>query len=370
MQSVLFFWRFIFFQFFLFIFSSNVTAQNYFANADFEELNNCIEYHQNCSPAAWFYLKPAVTPFINNYEVPKPFKGKDLLIAQVENVFGKVKKRSFIYTMFCCPLQAGKNYKLSFYINTNGRKFRGLDFHFSNKEFISDNFNADSIKPTIHIDSTEIQNAFGAWKYVETIYTATGKEKYCYIGNLSSSFFKYSVADRMNKTGDVFYFIDDSSFTPIEAEKICPQFNTNLDKMYSQNFRHTEAALINKFPEFITDTIIVPAVFFENDKAIIKLTFKNQLNQLIEKAKNKNVLKIDIEGHTDSNGSVEHNVVLSEQRAVAVKSFFVAKLPSIADNITAIGKAATNPIADNATKEGRTKNRRVQIVFTYLNTIN
>ena len=369
MQFALVLRRSIIFQLILFFFANSTFAQNYFANADFEQLNNCTEYHQDCSPEAWFYLKPAITPLINNYAVPKPFTGKDLLIVQVENIYGKIKKRSFIYTMFCCPLQVGKNYKLSFYVNASGEKFNGIDFHFSNKEFISSNFNTDSLLPTIHIDSSDVVNAFGNWKYVETIYKATGKEFFCYIGNLSKSLYRFSVLDRMNKAGDIFYFIDDISFTPLLPEKLCPQYNANVEKLFAQNLRHTEAVQLNKFPEYVTDTIVIPAVFFENDKAIIKPTFKNLLYQFIEKAKNKNVIKIDIEGHTDSNGSVEHNIILSEQRAIAVKDFFVAKMPNIAENITAVGKASTKPIADNNTKEGRTQNRRVQIVFTYLNSI-
>ena len=345
---------------------NNLFAQNYFANADFEQLNRCTEFNQDCAPEAWFYIKPAITPLIYNNVVPRPFTGKDLLILQVENIFGKVRKRNFIYTMFCCPLQAGKNYKLSFYINANGKKFEGIDFHFSNKEFITANFNTDSIKPTIHIDSTDVQNALGDWKYVETIYKANGKEKYCYIGNLSKSFFKFSAVERMNKAGDVFYFIDDISFAPVVAEKLCTNYQKNIDKLLVQKKRHTEAALINS-TTLVSDTIILPSVYFENDKAIIKPAFYKILNALVEKVKQKNINSVSIEGHTDSNGSDEHNIILSEQRAIAVKDILVKKLPTLKDNIEVAGKAAANPIADNNTKEGRAKNRRVQIIFTYNN---
>jgi outer membrane protein OmpA-like peptidoglycan-associated protein len=350
---------------FIFLFCKNTfsNAQNFFANADFETLNNCTEYHQDCAPEAWFYLKPAVTPLINNSEVPKPFSGKDLLIVQMENVFNKIAKRSFIYSMFCCPLQTGKNYKLSFYVNTNGRTFNGLDFYFSDKEFISENFKPDSIFPTIHISSEDITNELAGWNFVETMYTATGKEKFCYIGNLSKKAFDFSVVERMNKAGDVFYFMDDISFKPLNAEQICPQYQSNVDKLYAQNLRHTEGAIVES--NFVTDTIIVPSVFFETDKAIIKPSFKKLLNQLIVKAKEKNILKVEIEGHTDNQGTQEHNIVLSEQRAYAVKDFFIEKIPDLKESITAIGKASSMPIADNNTKIGRAQNRRVQIVFTY-----
>ena len=341
-------------------------SQNYFANADFEQLNNCIEYKQNCSPHAWFYLRPAITPIIYNNEVPRPFTGKDLLILQVENVFKKQTNRSFIYTMFCCPLSKGKSYKLSFYINTKSNKFEGIDFYFSNKEFISSNFKYDTINPTIHIDSTEITAANDNWKLVETIYTAKGNEKFCYIGNFQKTAYNLTVRNRMNKAGDVFYFIDDIAFTPTQPEKLCAQYQSNIDKLFAQNFRHTEAALIVAKPKFITDTIIIPSIYFENDKAIIKPAFKNALLKVIYKTKDKNIEKIEIEGHTDNNGTEEHNVILSEKRALAVKNFFAENILVDKEKIITAGKAATMPIADNTTKEGRAKNRRVQLVFTYI----
>jgi outer membrane protein OmpA-like peptidoglycan-associated protein len=349
----------------IFLLQVSVIGQNYFANADFEQLNNCIEYKQNCSPHAWFYLRPAVTPIIYNNEVPRPFTGKDLMIVQVENVFKKITNRSFIYTMFCCPLVAGGEYKLSFYINANKNKFEGIDFYFSNKEFISANFNYDSLLPTIHISDSDITAANAGWKYVETIYKATGKEKFCYIGNLQKTAYNVTVHNRMNKAGDVFYFIDDIKFEPTYPETVCAQYQSNVDKLFAQNYRHTEASLVVPTPKFITDTIIIPAVYFENDKAIIKPSFKNLLLKVIQKTKDKNIEKVEIEGHTDSTGTEVHNRILSEKRAQAVKNLLAENLLIDKEKILAIGKSSTMPIADNTTKEGRAKNRRVQLVFTY-----
>jgi outer membrane protein OmpA-like peptidoglycan-associated protein len=346
--------------------SINTNAQNYFANSDFEALNNCTEYQQDCASEAWFYIKPAVTPLINNVEIPKPFSGRDLLILPVENVFTKITKRAFVYTMFCCPLTKGKKYKLSFYINTNEKIFHGLDFFMSQKEFTSDNFKADSINPSIHISSDDIVNELKGWNYVETIYTANGAEKFCLVGNLSKKGYDFSSIQRMNKAGDVFYFIDDIAFSPLVPEKYCAQYKENVEKLYAQNLRHTERALVEAYPTFITDTIIVPAVFFETDKAILKPSFKKLIDKLVLKFNDKRIAKIEIEGHTDSSGTTVRNIILSALRAEAVLDYFVQILPTIKENIIATGKAAEYPIADNNTKLGRAKNRRVQIVLTYL----
>jgi outer membrane protein OmpA-like peptidoglycan-associated protein len=69
-------------------------------------------------------------------------------------------------------------------------------------------------------------------------------------------------------------------------------------------------------------------------------------------------LNINIDGHTDNTGKAESNLALSQKRADAVKAYMVSKGIS-ADRLTATGYGQTQPVADNATAEGRTKNRRV-----------
>lgn len=68
---------------------------------------------------------------------------------------------------------------------------------------------------------------------------------------------------------------------------------------------------------------------------------------------------LELEGHTDSQGSDEYNLDLSNRRANSVKTFLISQ--GVADGrITAIGKGETEPIADNDTAEGRAQNRRVE----------
>jgi outer membrane protein OmpA-like peptidoglycan-associated protein len=69
----------------------------------------------------------------------------------------------------------------------------------------------------------------------------------------------------------------------------------------------------------------------------------------------------EVQGHTDSQNTVEYNQALSEQRAGAVRDFLVAQGVS-SGNLTAVGYSELKPIADNATAEGRAANRRVEIV--------
>ncbi len=343
----------------------DVNAQNFLANADFEQLNNCTEYHQDCSSEAWFYIKPSATPLFTPNVVPKPFSGMDLMILPIENIYGGQKKRQFVYTMFCCDLQKGKDYKLSFYINAAGTTFYGLDFYFQKNEFTSANFYADAVVPSIHISDSDIVNELGGWNYVEKIYTATGNEKFCLLGNLSKNKFDFSPYQRMNKGGDVFYFIDDIVFQPVIPQPLCTDYKLNIAKLYNQNLRHTELVLVERKDEIIKDTITIPAVFFETDKSFLKPVFKKLLDSLILNLTKKNVVNISIEGHTDSRGTWQRNTTLSSERAVAVKTYFLSKMLLPKQLISTSGKASALPVADNATEEGRAKNRRVEIILAY-----
>lgn len=72
--------------------------------------------------------------------------------------------------------------------------------------------------------------------------------------------------------------------------------------------------------------------------------------------------KIVVEGHTDSQGSPAHNEALSQRRAQAVRDYLVSR-GIASDRITSQGLGLTRPVADNGSAEGRSNNRRVEIVI-------
>ena len=74
-------------------------------------------------------------------------------------------------------------------------------------------------------------------------------------------------------------------------------------------------------------------------------------------------LKIELEGHTDSIGSDEYNMKLSQQRADAVRDYLTGQgVP--ADTVTAVGLGKADPVASNDTGAGRQRNRRVDMVVS------
>lgn len=72
---------------------------------------------------------------------------------------------------------------------------------------------------------------------------------------------------------------------------------------------------------------------------------------------------VTVEGHTDSRGNDEFNRALSQRRAIAVREYLLANMPISAERISAVGYGEDRPIATNDTEEGRTKNRRIEVIL-------
>ena len=71
------------------------------------------------------------------------------------------------------------------------------------------------------------------------------------------------------------------------------------------------------------------------------------------------ILSIRVVGHTDSVGAADYNRRLSAQRALTISRFLQVRLPTV--QILAVGAGEATPIANNATVEGRDRNRRVEV---------
>jgi OOP family OmpA-OmpF porin len=113
-------------------------------------------------------------------------------------------------------------------------------------------------------------------------------------------------------------------------------------------------------PAAATKVTYAADAFFDFDKSVLKAEGKAKLDDLVGKVKGINLEVIIAVGHTDSVGSDAYNQKLSVKRSDAVKAYLVSK--GIEKNrVYTEGKGEKQPVADNKTSAGRSKNRRVEI---------
>jgi OOP family OmpA-OmpF porin len=99
---------------------------------------------------------------------------------------------------------------------------------------------------------------------------------------------------------------------------------------------------------------------FEFDSGILKTESYPTLDKAAVEMKKDPSVKFNLRGFASAEGTPEHNVKLSNDRANSVKAYLVNSGVN-ADNLTAKGFGETNPIADNTTEAGRVINRRVEM---------
>ena len=136
------------------------------------------------------------------------------------------------------------------------------------------------------------------------------------------------------------------------------------------NTIHIPALAHNTFygENLMTVTIFEPKQFtlnnvlFETGLSALKNESKTELNELFAYLSLKDNVQIQIEGHTDNVGNDQSNLVLSEERAKAVKAYLL-NLGIDANRIKTVGFGASKPVATNNTPDGRKLNRRTTVVI-------
>lgn len=140
---------------------------------------------------------------------------------------------------------------------------------------------------------------------------------------------------------------------------------TEADARYREAMQKlAEAAALNVKQDTRGTVIVLPgSVLFDTGKSTLTAVAQQKLTlvagTIAPQAEEHDIV---VEGHTDSRGSRDFNMSLSQQRAQTVMNFLVSRgVP--AESITAVGIGPDRPIADNNSRDGRAENRRVEIVI-------
>lgn len=116
-------------------------------------------------------------------------------------------------------------------------------------------------------------------------------------------------------------------------------------------------------PFRVGEKMLLSNVFYEIDSWQLRKESQTELNKLCNLMKDNKQMKVEISGYTDATGTEEHNLQLSEKRALSVVDYLVANgVP--ANRLSYKGYGNKSPVGDNITSEGRKLNRRTEVKIT------
>jgi len=153
------------------------------------------------------------------------------------------------------------------------------------------------------------------------------------------------------------------AFGPANYNSI--SFNTaggEEEHFYISNLRLAIAGEDTRHALLETGKFETNEILFDVNKAIIKPSSFKILDELGQALADNPEVTIKIIGHTDSDGSADANLKLSEKRAAAIKVYLSNHFPITGNRMQVMGKGETEPIASNATPDGKAKNRRVEFI--------
>ncbi len=367
----------------------NIHGQNIVPNGSFEDVNICPEFHQPCSPSGWFYINHLVRGYFNSSI--KPIRGdKDLTLVVVDTASSN---RDYWQTMLLCPLEPGKNYKVSLKLASEniGPNLHDIGLYFTDSFLF---IKKDSmIQPMTYLNflNARIKKLKHGWLEVQKEFTATSANHFLIIGNFSDKTNRQIANERAISIKRLYLSVDD--LTIISTDEVsCPEMQKIKDSLYSIKERHSHPQFQNSpiiKPEMTAqkkiDTVITSQPKFQNSPIIKpEMTVQKKIDTVIinniefdfdsYQIKNSNMLqylrnylsdtaikKIKITGFTDNTGSIQYNKSLSEKRAKAVAYFLVKAFGLKEYGIEVEGQGVSAKYAKAQ------QNRRVEISI-YVNT--
>jgi outer membrane protein OmpA-like peptidoglycan-associated protein len=150
---------------------------------------------------------------------------------------------------------------------------------------------------------------------------------------------------------------------PIGTHTVCVKSEGYIEQSLPVVIKSDETTLQNFELVKKGASIILPGINFESGKARILPSSRPALEKAAQILRQHPRLRVEIQGHTDSVGSESYNLRLSRARANAVRQYLIQHFKIDPKRLIAKGYGESQPIAENTTREGRAKNRRIEFVL-------
>ncbi|GAA4342478.1 OmpA family protein [Flaviaesturariibacter amylovorans] len=152
-----------------------------------------------------------------------------------------------------------------------------------------------------------------------------------------------------------------AAFNRLAFETGSSPYTDNEVGYYISNIRFAQGSADLRSKLLTEGRLVTNGIHFDVSSDRIKPESAGVLQEIAKVLQDNPSVKVKITGHTDSDGDAAKNLALSKQRAAAVRSA-LAGMGVDASRLQTDGKGAGQPVADNASKEGKAKNRRVEFV--------
>jgi len=356
--------------FFLIIGIISCYGQNLVTNPSFEEYRACPRKlgNFNSDVLGWTTPTRGSTDYFHGCSeamgTPKNFNGTQ--IADFGKgyagfyLYAPNDYREYMQAELLSPLNEGETYELSFFvslaersdfaINEFGVVFSENPLGFEIQKELSKRHLYSDVKNKftyLEIGYSHFANDKKEWMLVTTAYTAKGNEKYMTLGNFKNNARTRKFLIKKGAKQGAYYYVDMVTLISTDADINSTVVSNDVqDGPPSLNTPHLFQHVLFDFDEYL---------LLDSARTYLKETYDFLLSDPS--------LHIVIHGHTDGIGSRDYNLQLSGNRCKAVVAYF-QELGLPPDRITWKGHGGSLPIADNATVEGRQKNRRVEFILT------
>jgi OmpA-OmpF porin, OOP family len=261
---------------------------------------------------------------------------------------GKPHCREYVQILLNERLIVGQTYAIEFWANHLPRSLQinKLGAFFSTKRFdTKTDAPLPNIKPQFF--SSKVINASKGWQKVAGTFKANNEGDYLILGNFfSDTLTQTAFPARKDFFNYAYYYIDD-----VVVKKLPPFLTVPV-----------QSDDLTKISVTVGKSVTLKDIYFDHDKAELLPRSFVELRKLLYLLRKNPKMSIELQGHTDNNGTPEHNQTLSEDRAQAVTNFLLYN--SIEKKrIKSKGFGETKPIATNETEDGRQLNRRVMFVI-------